>query len=244
MSSSIPEPWPSWTPWSACSHSVDSRRHARSPAVTRAGTPFALPRDMTPRIDASLRAKLHRIIDEVFADTSPHDGSAPDGTGVVQVDARDPTLLFLGRLTELEAADDEPSLQVGELSIDLAGHEVFAAGRRIRLTHREFALLRHLARNVGRACTREELVIHVWADKTLTSARTVDIHIHRLRHKLGRPFIELLETLRNVGYKLRASPGQREPLGLTKESRSASPLNLLTYREAPANLTAGLGQSP
>ena len=69
-----------------------------------------------------------------------------------------------------------------------------------------FALLSFLARNRGRACTREELVVHVWTERELTSARTVDIHVHRLRQKLGRPFSELLETLRNVGYKLRTAP--------------------------------------
>ena len=165
---------------------------------------------MTPSIDSearvsSLRAKLHRIIDEVFATTSA--GAEVDTVAPAE---QEHAKLILARLRHLEPtlddAEEERSIRVGDLLIDLAGHEVFSAGRRIRVTHREFALLSFLARNRGRACTREELVVHVWTERELTSARTVDIHVHRLRQKLGRPFSELLETLRNVGYKLRTAP--------------------------------------
>ncbi len=219
---------------------------------------------MTPSIDSdarasTLRAKLHRIIDEVFAATSENTEPRSFPT-----DDHERAQLILARLRHLEPAlDDTPeesSIKVGELTIDLAGHEVFSAGRRIRLTHREFALLRFLAKNRGRACTREELVVHVWTERDLTSARTVDIHIHRLRHKLGRPFAELLETLRNVGYKLRTAPWSTDTGGRAREQSkalrlrrtasdvvSSTVLELETrhpFQEQPVNPTASLGQSP
>lgn len=202
---------------------------------------------MTPSIDSearasTLRAKLHRIIDEVFAATSEDTEARTAAT-----DDQERAQLLLARLRHLEPtlddAPEESSINVGELAIDLAGHEVFAAGRRIRLTHREFALLRFLARNRGRACTREELVVHVWTERDLTSARTVDIHIHRLRHKLGRPFTDLLETLRNVGYKLRASPWPVDAGGRSREPSKTLRLRR-TFQEQPVNPTASLGQSP
>jgi DNA-binding response OmpR family regulator len=186
---------------------------------------------MTPSIDSILRAKLHRIIDEVFAATAE---GAEVGADTPAEQAR--AQILVARLRDLEPslaeAAQETSIKVGDLIIDLAGHEVFSAGRRIRLTHREFTLLRFLAIHRGRACTREELVVHVWTERELTSARTVDIHIHRLRQKLGRPFSELLETLRNVGYKLRTAPYPKE----TRLRR--------TYQDQPLNLVVSLGQSP
>jgi DNA-binding winged helix-turn-helix (wHTH) protein len=197
---------------------------------------------MTPSIESALRAKLHRIIDEVFSATV-------DDSGATSTAPSQRAEHLIERLRSLSPEMlEEPGgefIEVGELRIDLAGHEVFAAGRRIRLTHREFALLRHLAVHRGRACVREDIVAAVWSDRSLATGRTVDIHVHRLRQKLGSPFIELVETLRNVGYKLRAAP-------LTRETRARRPQPeaiLLAVREVPTrsafpdppgNLTASL----
>jgi len=94
-------------------------------------------------------------------------------------------------------------LKVGSMVIDLAAHEVSVDGGPVTLTHQEFALLRFLAQNRGRVYSRDQLLERVWGVEYYGGSRTVDIHIRRLRMKLGsasRP----IQTVRGVGYKLRA----------------------------------------
>lgn len=94
-------------------------------------------------------------------------------------------------------------IKVGELVIDLAGYEAHLHGRRLDLTHQEFELLRFLARNRGRVFTREQLLQKVWGYHYAGNTRTVDIHVRRVRAKLGPTMGGLIETVRNVGYKMR-----------------------------------------
>ncbi|HEY8078658.1 MAG TPA: response regulator transcription factor [Labilithrix sp.] len=96
----------------------------------------------------------------------------------------------------------EERLKVGRLVVDRAAHEVLADGRAIVLTAKEFALLAFLAQNRGRVFSRETLLSRVWGARYEGGARTVDIHVRRLRMKLGEAFP--LETLRGAGYKLRS----------------------------------------
>jgi DNA-binding response OmpR family regulator len=114
----------------------------------------------------------------------------------------------------------EERLKVGALVIDRAAHEVVLDGRHVALTAKEFALLAFLAANRGRVFSREALLGRVWGARYEGGARTVDIHVRRLRAKLG--FALPLETLRGAGYKLStpaeaAEPPRREvaPLGRT-----------------------------
>jgi [ribosomal protein S5]-alanine N-acetyltransferase len=107
------------------------------------------------------------------------------------------------RLDALPSAD---LLELGGLSIDVVGREVFSAGARVVLTRREFDVLCYLARRRGRVVTREALLLDVWGSRLAASPRTVDIHIHRMRNKLGAPFVALIESLRGVGYKLLHTP--------------------------------------
>jgi DNA-binding response OmpR family regulator len=95
----------------------------------------------------------------------------------------------------------EERLKVGALVVDRAAHEVVLDGRTIALTAKEFALLAFLAQNRGRVFTRETLLARVWGARYEGGARTVDIHVRRLRMKLGDALP--LETLRGAGYKLR-----------------------------------------
>ncbi len=99
----------------------------------------------------------------------------------------------------------EERLKVGALVVDRAAHEVSIEGRRVPLTAKEFALLAFLAAHRGRVHTRETLLARVWGSRYEGGARTVDIHVRRLRAKLGDTLP--LETLRGAGYKLRA-PGE------------------------------------
>jgi DNA-binding response OmpR family regulator len=102
--------------------------------------------------------------------------------------------------------------------VDRAGHSVRADGRAVALTAREFALLVHFAARPGRAQSRDDLLREVWGHGYEGGPRTVDIHVRRLRKKLGAALP--LETLRGFGYKLDASPepeaksGPRDGLSL------------------------------
>jgi DNA-binding response OmpR family regulator len=94
-------------------------------------------------------------------------------------------------------------LKIDDLVIDIAGYEVRLAGRRVELTHQEFELLRYLAQHRGRVFTREALLERAWGYRYAGGTRTVDIHVRRVRAKLGEAG-SLVETVRNVGYKMRA----------------------------------------
>jgi DNA-binding response OmpR family regulator len=96
----------------------------------------------------------------------------------------------------------EERLKVGEIVVDKAAREVMAKGRPVTLTAKEFALLAFLCERRGKALSREQLLSKVWGTRYEGGPRTVDIHVRRLRAKLGEEFP--LETLRGAGYKLRA----------------------------------------
>ena len=93
-------------------------------------------------------------------------------------------------------------IKIDDLMIDIAGYEVRIAGRRVDLTHQEFELLRFLAQHRGRVFTRQALLERAWGYQYAGGTRTVDIHVRRVRSKLGTTG-ELIETVRNVGYKMR-----------------------------------------
>ncbi len=93
----------------------------------------------------------------------------------------------------------------GELTMDIERHEVFLDGREVRLTPIEYKLLQALMEFPGRVFTRDQLLAHVYAfDEAVVVDRTVDVHIGKLREKLGdhpaRP--KYIQTVRGVGYKL------------------------------------------
>ena len=104
---------------------------------------------------------------------------------------------------------DRPIYDNGELSIDPATFSVRFKGKEVRLTRKEFALLSELARNQGRVMTRETLLDRVWSLSYYGDSRTLDVHIRRLRQKLGEA--SLIETVTGIGYRLldsRKSGGQ------------------------------------
>ncbi len=97
---------------------------------------------------------------------------------------------------------DAESLKIGDLHIDLAGYEVHLRDRKLSLTHQEFELLKFLAQHPNKVWTREQLLSKVWGYRYYGGTRTVDIHVRRLRAKLGKQAESMIETIRNVGYKL------------------------------------------
>ena len=112
------------------------------------------------------------------------------------------------RLRQLDwrtaAFGSEEVIKVGDLVIDLAGYEAHLNGRKLEFTHQEFELLRFMAQHRGRVFTRDQLLQKVWGYEYTGGTRTVDIHVRRLRAKLGGEVGGLIETIRNVGYKMRS----------------------------------------
>jgi len=105
----------------------------------------------------------------------------------------------LRRGQEKPAADDR--LQLGEIFLDRARHEVEVKGKRIDLTATEFKLLAVLMERRGRVQGRERLLNDVWGYESVIDTRTVDTHVRRLREKLGRAS-SYIETIRGVGYRV------------------------------------------
>src|SRR6185369_9336815 len=99
----------------------------------------------------------------------------------------------------------EELLKAGDLQLDLAGYEAHLRDRKLDLTHQEFELLKFLAQNPNKVWTREQLLSRVWGYRYFGGTRTVDIHVRRLRAKLGAPADGMIETVRNVGYKMKAA---------------------------------------
>jgi DNA-binding response OmpR family regulator len=107
-------------------------------------------------------------------------------------------------------ADGQALIQVGTVSVDLAGHRVIRDGTSIPMKPKAFDLLAFFVRNPGHVFTRQQLLERVWGSDYPGETRTVDVHVHWLRSEIeedpGHP--QLLETVRGVGYVLRtdASP--------------------------------------
>ncbi len=97
---------------------------------------------------------------------------------------------------------------VGDLEVDEESYQVRLRGRPLDLTYKEFELLKTLANHPNRVFTRDLLLQEVWGYDYFGGSRTVDVHIRRLRAKLGPEYESLIGTVRGVGYKL-VPPGQR-----------------------------------
>lgn len=104
------------------------------------------------------------------------------------------------RKQETEKADE---LVIGQLAIDFSGHEVRRAGKKVELSHKEFALLALLVKNKGKVMPRELLLEKIWGYDYFGETRTVDVHVRNLRMKLEDDDREpkYLQTVRGVGYK-------------------------------------------
>ncbi|MBL7646318.1 MAG: response regulator transcription factor [Candidatus Hydrogenedentes bacterium] len=101
------------------------------------------------------------------------------------------------------ASDEGVSLlRSGEVTINLITREVKSAGVVVKLTAREFSLLEYLMRSPGRVYTRTQMIEHVWGYDFDPNTNLVDVHIQRLRKKLGGDGA-FIETIRGVGYRVR-----------------------------------------
>lgn len=105
--------------------------------------------------------------------------------------------------------DDPLVLKVGDVTVNPENYQVYVRGRPLDLTFKEFELLKFLAQRPGRVCDRDLLLREVWGYDYYGGTRTVDVHIRRLRAKLGAEHEALIETIRNVGYRLVPRPRER-----------------------------------
>ena len=98
--------------------------------------------------------------------------------------------------------DSKDTIKAGALVMNLASYQAWVRNEQLELTYKEFELLRFLLTHRGRVFSRDALLRHVWGEEYLGGTRTVDVHIRRLRAKIGPQFDELIQTVRNVGYKM------------------------------------------
>jgi DNA-binding response OmpR family regulator len=92
-------------------------------------------------------------------------------------------------------------IEYGPLMLNLETYQAAVAGRVLDLTYMEYELLRFLAGHPAKVFTRETLLSRVWGYEYYGGARTVDVHIRRLRAKLGEEHAHLIQTVRSVGYR-------------------------------------------
>ncbi|HEX6233509.1 MAG TPA: response regulator transcription factor [Jiangellaceae bacterium] len=138
-------------------------------------------------------------VDDVLLDTA----------GPAEVEAR--LRLASGRLAAARAGDAVPDeIRSGDLVIDEATYTARISGRTLDLTYKEFELLKFIAQHPGRVFTRAQLLQEVWGYDYFGGTRTVDVHVRRLRAKLGTDHEALIGTVRNVGYRFVPPGGRRE----------------------------------
>ena len=138
-------------------------------------------------------------VDDVLLDTA----------GPAEVEAR--LRLAMGR--RQIAVDEGPAeIRNGDLSVDEATYSAKLKGRTLDLTFKEFELLKYLAQHPGRVFTRAQLLQEVWGYDYFGGTRTVDVHVRRLRAKLGPEHESLIGTVRNVGYRF-VTPEKGEKAG-------------------------------
>ena len=174
-------------------------------ATTELSNARALSRVLsTTGIDVPL---LLVVTEGAFAAVSPEwgiDDIVLVGAGPGEVDAR--IRLAIGRQA---TGDSSHTIRASGLVIDEDSYSAKANGRPLDLTYKEFELLRFLAGHRSRVFTREQLLSEVWGYDYFGGTRTVDVHVRRLRAKLG-DLEALIGTVRNVGYRFTGSDGDTD----------------------------------
>ena len=139
-------------------------------------------------------------IDDVILDTA----------GPAEVDAR--IRLTITKYLDLQRDINPATIEIrgGEIAIDEHSYTAKIKGRSLDLTYKEFELLKYLVQHPGRVFTRSQLLQEVWGYDYFGGTRTVDVHIRRLRAKLGPEHEALIGTVRHVGYRFNATNGQKQ----------------------------------
>ena len=147
--------------------------------------------------------------DILLADASPAEVEARLRLAVERGGAADPD-------------DDVAEISSGDLTVDAGGYVARVRGRPLDLTYKEFELLKYLAQHPGRVFTRAQLLQEVWGYDYYGGTRTVDVHVRRLRAKLGPEHEQLIGTVRNVGYRFEPPRERRASADEEASATSAS----------------------
>ena len=137
-------------------------------------------------------------IDDVILDTA----------GPAEVDARIRIVIGQSAIAQLASNPSAGEIRSGEVIIDESSYTAKIKGRVLDLTFKEFELLKYLAQHPGRVFTRSQLLQEIWGYDYFGGTRTVDVHIRRLRSKLGPEFEAIIGTVRNVGYRFSVQNNQ------------------------------------
>ncbi len=133
-----------------------------------------------------------------------------DTAGPAEVEAR--IRIAVARIQNDRVATDPTlrEIRTGDIVIDENSYTAKVRGRTLDLTFKEFELLKFLAQHPGRVFTRSQLLQEIWGYDYFGGTRTVDVHIRRLRSKLGPEFEALIGTVRNVGYRFTLPNSSKE----------------------------------
>jgi DNA-binding response OmpR family regulator len=135
-----------------------------------------------------------------------------DSAGPAEVEARLRLAAGRKRITEAATEPESSEIRAGDVVVDEVTYSAKVRGRTLDLTYKEFELLKFLAQHPGRVFTRAQLLQEVWGYDYFGGTRTVDVHVRRLRAKLGPEHEALIGTVRNVGYRF-VPPGRERNVG-------------------------------
>ena len=176
----------------------------------------ALPAQATPSGSPLPDTPHLRLVGDTAQDDDRGHGSAPlVGYLLLVPEGTDPARLFAEDVTRPEIrpvglTHSPPARQTGAgaVRIDPARHVAEVDGRELPLTYLEFELLSHLVLHPHQVHSREQLMLRIWGYDHVGDGRTVDVHVARLRRKLGAAHRQRIVTVRRVGYKY--VPGRQE----------------------------------
>ena len=131
-----------------------------------------------------------------------------DSAGPAEVEAR--IKITIGKFNKSNDLEIGKEIKSGEIVIDENSYTAKIKGRALDLTFKEFELLKYLAQHPGRVFTRAQLLQEIWGYDYFGGTRTVDVHVRRLRSKLGPEFEAIIGTVRNVGYRFSMSETNSE----------------------------------
>ena len=131
-----------------------------------------------------------------------------DTAGPAEVDARIRIVIGKDAIEQLAKNPSLKEIRSGEVVIDEHSYTAKIKGRTLDLTFKEFELLKYLAQHPGRVFSRSQLLQEIWGYDYFGGTRTVDVHIRRLRSKLGPEFESVIDTVRNVGYRFSQNGSQ------------------------------------
>ncbi|MDX2129877.1 MAG: response regulator transcription factor [Chloroherpetonaceae bacterium] len=135
---------------------------------------------------------------EVGADDYIHKSASPR-----VVSARLRNIIRRYNSLPIQAEESETEVKIGPLEIDRKSHTITLGGKNVFMPRKEFELLWMLATNKGKVFSREMLLRRVWGENIFVTDRTVDVHVCKVRQRLGKFGQENLETIKGVGYRIK-----------------------------------------